>query len=233
LSQGHEPLSPTLYKGTNTTGKRFHEFNIFASSTRTVLNRFREALSPVLDRVGSFFASSGLSPNFWTAISLILAGASGLTYMLSLPYWGFNWYQASLAGSIILLMSGFFDVVDGCVARATKQTSKKGAFLDSVFDKISESLIFIGIAIGALANPILCQVALSLSLLVSYSRAKSESAGIELKGLGIGERAERLLLVGIMGLVPLEGILQFSVLLVCVFAGITLCQRIFFTLNRL
>ena len=64
-------------------------------------------------------------------------------------------------------------MVDGCVARATKQSSKKGAFLDSVFDKISESLIFIGIAIGALANPILCQVALSLSLLVSYTRAKS------------------------------------------------------------
>ncbi len=118
-----------------------------------MLNRFREALSPVLDRVGSFFASSGLSPNFWTAISLILAAASGVTYMLALPYWGVNWYQASLAGSIILLMSGFFDVVDGCVARATKQSSKKGAFLDSVFDKISESLIFIGIAIGALANP--------------------------------------------------------------------------------
>jgi archaetidylinositol phosphate synthase len=198
-----------------------------------VLNRFREALSPILDRVGSFFASSGLRPNFWTAISLILAAASGFTYLLALPYWGFNWYHASLAGSIILLMSGFFDVVDGCVARATKQSSKKGAFLDSVFDKISESLVFIGIAIGALANPILCQVALSLSLLVSYTRAKSETAGIELKGLGIGERAERLLLVGIMGLVPLEGILQYSVILVCVLAGITLCQRIFFTLHRL
>lgn len=198
-----------------------------------MLNKFREALSPVLDRVGSFFASIGLSPNFWTAISLILATASGLTYMLALPYWGVNWYQASLAGSIILLVSGFFDVVDGCVARATKKSSKKGAFLDSVFDKISESLIFIGIAIGALANPILCQVALSLSLLVSYTRAKSESAGIELKGLGIGERAERLLLVGIMGLVPLEGIMEYSVFLVCVFAGITLYQRIFFTVHRL
>lgn len=198
-----------------------------------MLNRFREALSPILDRVGSFFAASGLSPNFWTAVSLSLAAASGLTYMLALPYWGINWYQASLAGSVILLISGFFDVIDGCVARSTKQSSKKGAFLDSVFDKISESLIFIGIAIGALANPVLCQVALSLSLLVSYTRAKSESAGIELKGLGIGERAERLLLVGIMGLVPLEGILQYSVLLVCVFAGLTLCQRIFFTLRRL
>lgn len=198
-----------------------------------MLNRFREALSPALHRVGSFFASSGLSPNFWTAISLIFAAASGLTYMLAVPTWGINWYQASLAGSIILLISGFFDVVDGCVARATKQSSKKGAFLDSVFDKISESLIFIGIAIGGLANPILCQVALSLSLLVSYTRAKSESAGIELKGLGIGERAERLLLVGIMGLVQLDGILQYAVLLVCVFAGITLYQRILFTLRRL
>jgi archaetidylinositol phosphate synthase len=198
-----------------------------------MLNRLRQALSPGLDRIASLLVSTGLSPNVWTALSFVFAALSSIAYMSAMSFWGMNWYHSSLAGSILLLISGFFDIVDGSVARITKQSSKKGAYLDSVFDKISESIIFIGIALGGLASPLLTQIALSLSLLVSYTRAKSESVGIELKGVGLGERAERLLLIGIMGLIPLEGILQFAVLLVCIFAGITLYQRIAFTIRKL
>jgi archaetidylinositol phosphate synthase len=198
-----------------------------------MLNRFRRALGPLLDGIGSFFAKSGISPNFWTVVSLLFAVASGLTYMSPLLATGIGWYYPSLAGSIMLLFSGFFDIVDGSVARTLKQSSKKGAFLDSILDKISESLIFIGIAVGGLASPLFCQVAISLSLMVSYARSRSESMGIELKGVGIGERAERLLSVGFLGLIPLEDSLQYAVLLVCVLAGITLCQRIIFSIRRL
>lgn len=198
-----------------------------------MLNRFRRALGPLLDGIGSFFAKSGISPNFWTLVSLLFAVASGLTYMSPLLAAGIGWYYPSLAGSIMLLISGFFDIVDGSVARTLKQSSKKGAFLDSILDKISESFIFIGITIGGLASPLFCQVAISLSLMVSYARSRSESMGIELKGVGIGERAERLLSVGFLGLIPLEDSLQYAVLLVCVLAGITLCQRIIFSIRRL
>lgn len=198
-----------------------------------MLNRFRRALGPLLDGIGSFFAKSGISPNFWTLVSLLFAVASALTYMSPLLAAGIGWYYPSLAGSIMLLISGFFDLVDGNVARTLKQSSKKGAFLDSILDKISESLIFIGIAVGGLASPLFCQVAISLSLMVSYARSRSESMGIELKGVGIGERAERLLSVGFLGLIPLEDSLQYAVLLVCVLAGITLCQRIIFSIRRL
>lgn len=198
-----------------------------------MLNRFRRALGPLLDGIGSFFAKSGISPNFWTLVSLLFAVASGLTYMSPLLAAGIGWYYPSLAGSIMLLISGFFDIVDGSVARTLKQGSKKGAFLDSILDKISESLIFIGIAVGGLASPLFCQVAISLSLMVSYARSRSESMGIELKGVGVGERAERLLSVGFLGLIPLEDSLQYAVLLVCVLAGITLCQRIIFSIRRL
>ena len=197
-----------------------------------MLNKLRQAMNPGLNRIGCVFASTGMSPGFWTALSLILAAASGLTYM-SAVFLGSNWYLSSMAGSILLLISGFFDIVDGCVARVTKQTSKKGAYLDSVFDKISESIIFIGLAIGGLANPVVSLIALSISLLVSYARAKSEVVGVELKGVGIGERAERLLLIGILGLIPLEGILQVAVILVCILAGITLFQRMYYTVQKL
>lgn len=197
-----------------------------------MLNKLRQAMNPGLNRIGCLFASTGMSPGFWTALSLILAAASGLTYM-SAVFLGSNWYLSSMAGSILLLISGFFDIVDGCVARVTKRTSKKGAYLDSVFDKISESIIFIGLAIGGLANPVVSLIALSISLLVSYARAKSEVVGVELKGVGIGERAERLLLIGILGLVPLEGILQVAVILICILGGITLFQRMYHTVQKL
>jgi archaetidylinositol phosphate synthase len=182
--------------------------------------------------MGSLFASTGMSPTFWTTLSLILAASSGLTYMSAI-YFGSNWYLSSMVGSILLLFSGFFDIVDGCIARVTKQSSKKGAYLDSVFDKVSETIIFIGLAIGGLANPIISQIAISISLLVSYTRAKSEAVGIDLKGIGIGERAERLLLIGILGLIPVEGILQVAVILVCIIAGVTLFQRVSFTIQKL
>jgi archaetidylinositol phosphate synthase len=198
-----------------------------------MLNKFRRALGPLLDVIGSFFAKSGISPNFWTLVSLLFAIASGLTYMSPLLGEEIGWYYPSLAGSILLLISGFFDIVDGNVARTLKQSSKKGAFLDSILDKISESFLFIGIAVGGLASPLFCQVAISLSLMVSYARSRSESMGIELKGIGIGERAERLLSVGFLGLIPLEDSLQYAVLLVCVLAGVTLCQRIIFSIRRL
>jgi archaetidylinositol phosphate synthase len=197
-----------------------------------VLNKLRQAMNPGLNRIGCLFASTGMSPGFWTALSLILAAASGLTYM-SAVFLGSNWYLSSMAGSILLLISGFFDIVDGCVARVTKRTSKKGAYLDSVFDKISESIIFVGLAIGGLASPLVSLIALSISLLVSYARAKSEVVGVELKGVGIGERAERLLLIGILGLVPLEGILQVAVILICILGGITLFQRMYHTVQKL
>jgi archaetidylinositol phosphate synthase len=198
-----------------------------------MLNKFRRALGPLLDGIGSFFAKSGISPNFWTLVSLLFAFASGLTYMSPLLVEEIGWYHPSLAGSILLLISGFFDIVDGNVARTLNQSSKKGAFLDSILDKISESFLFIGIAVGGLASPLFCQVAISLSLMVSYARSRSESMGIELKGIGIGERAERLLSVGFLGLIPLEDSLQYAVLLVCVLAGVTLCQRIIFSIRRL
>lgn len=197
-----------------------------------MLNKLRQAMNPGLNRIGCLFASTGMSPGFWTALSLILAAASGLTYM-SAVFLGSNWYLSSMAGSILLLISGFFDIVDGCVARVTKRTSKKGAYLDSVFDKISESIIFVGLAIGGLASPLVSLIALSISLLVSYARAKSEVVGVELKGVGIGERAERLLLIGILGLVPLEGILQVAVILICILGGITLFQRMYHTVQKL
>jgi archaetidylinositol phosphate synthase len=191
-----------------------------------------------MEKVGSAFASTGLSANFWTGFGLALALAAGISYA-SGSFGVIGKYPASVIGGVLLLLSGFFDMIDGAVARLTKQVSKKGAFLDSSFDKISEVVIFIGIAIGGLANPVWCMVGLGMSLLVSYTRARAESLGVELKGIGIGERAERMLILAIIGFIPFngtaisDGAMGWAIILVSIVAGITLVQRIVATAKKL
>ena len=188
-----------------------------------MLNNLRNSLQPHLEKIGQGFASTGLSPNFWTAVGLAFAFASSIVY-------GLNFEFALIVGGIFLLVSGFFDIVDGQVARATKKTSKKGAFLDSVFDKIAEVAIFLGILIGGFAEPYLVLLAICLSLLVSYSRSRAESLGIKLQGIGIGERAERLLVIAIIGMI---GFMEYAVMIVIIIAAITLIQRIVVTAKQL
>jgi archaetidylinositol phosphate synthase len=133
----------------------------------------------------------------------------------------------------MLLISGFFDIVDGSVARVSKRSTSRGAFLDSNFDKISEALIFIGIAIGGLSSPILAMIALSTSILVSYLRARAESLGIELKGVGIGERAERLLILSICGFIPISGSIQWGIIIIIILSSFSFIQRFWFVLKRI
>ena len=202
-----------------------------------MLNKLRDSLQPTMQKLGSGFASTGLSANFWTAVGLALAFVAAGLYASTI--FGVHGGIAAIAGGLLLLVSGFFDVVDGAVARVTKQASKKGAFLDSTFDKIAEVAIFAGIAVGGLANPVLVMVALGLSLLVSYTRARAESLGVELKGIGIGERAERMLILAIIGMIPFMpeisfgGQMNWAVIIVSLVAGITLIQRIVVTASKL
>lgn len=188
-----------------------------------MLNNLRHWLQPYLEKIGSGFAATGLPPNFWTGVGIAFAFASAIAYGLNIEF-------ALIIGGVLLLVSGFFDIVDGQVARVTNKTSKKGAFLDSIFDKIAEVLIFFGILIGGFAEPHLVLLAITLSLLVSYTRARAESLGIKLQGIGIGERAERLLVIAIIGMI---GFMEYAIVIVIVIAGITLIQRILATTKQL
>ena len=188
-----------------------------------MLNNLREVLRPTLEKIGKGFASTGLSPNFWTVVGLVFAIASALIYGLGIEY-------GLIIGGVLLLISGFFDMVDGQVARITGKTTQKGGYLDSMFDKIAETVIFLGILIGGYAEPYLVLLAITLSLLVSYARAKSDSLNIKLQGVGIGERAERLLVIAIIGII---GFMEFAVLIVVIIAAITLVQRMVFTAKNI
>jgi len=83
-----------------------------------VLNNLRETLAPTLEKIGKGFASTGLSPNFWTCVGLVFALISAVVYGLGIEF-------GLIIGGILLLVSGFFDIVDGQVAKVTGKTSKK------------------------------------------------------------------------------------------------------------
>ena len=199
-----------------------------------MLNRFREKLIPITTLIGNNFGSLGLSPTFWSMIGFAFAILSSIFFGLTnfLNQQGTE-FPSQIFASILLLISGFFDIVDGSVARVMKKSTTKGAFLDSNFDKISEALIFIGIAIGGLSNPILAMIALSISILVSYLRARAESLGIELKGVGIGERAERLLILSICGFIPISESIQWGVIIIILISGFSFLQRFRYVLRRI
>lgn len=208
--------------------------NYYSNSTTSyysnLLNKIRELLNPTLEKIGTVFATTGVSPNGWSCLSLCVSVLAGVTYSTA-SFTG--WFYLPLMGSLLLLIGGFFDIVDGSVARVTRHSSQKGAFLDSTGDRISESVIFIGIAIGALAEPILCMVALALSFLVSYVRAKAESLGVELSGLGVGERAERLLILAIVSLAPIANAMEWAIIIVSLVAGCTVVHRVVITSKKL
>jgi len=195
-----------------------------------MLNNLRDSLKPTLEKLGRGFAKTGLPPNFWTSLGLVFAFFSAIVYGLNLEF-------ALIIGGIFLFVSGFFDIVDGQVARVTQKISKKGGFFDSIFDKVAEVAIFLGILVGGYAEPYLVFLAITLSLLVSYVRSRAESLGVNLQGVGIGERAERLLVIAILGIVggiiAEKDFMEFAVIIVIIISAITFIQRIIVTAKNL
>jgi len=186
-------------------------------------NNSREEIPTALEKIGKGFASTGLSPNVWTCVGLAFALIASIVYGMGIEF-------GLIIGGILLLVSGFFDIVDGQVAKVTGKTSKKGSYFDSMFDKIAEVAVFFGILVGGYAEPYLVLLAITMSLLVSYARAKSDALNIKLQGVGIGERAERLLVIAIIGII---GFMEYAVIIVVVIAGITLIQRMTVTAKNI
>lgn len=138
--------------------------------------------------VGRFSVRTRLAPEVFNAVGLALGLASG---------WAFAAGLLPLGGALLLL-SGITDAFDGLVARARNVVSTYGAFLDSTLDRFTEVFVFAGLAVWYREPlPVLVVSAgLGGSMLVSYTRARGESLGV-LCNLGVMQRAERLLLLGL------------------------------------
>ena len=176
----------------------------------------------MIDRIGSTFAKTGISPTGWSVVGLLFAALSGIAFS---SLWS-NW----IWGGILLLVSGFFDIVDGSVARVTETISKRGAFLDSNFDRIAEIMVYGGLISGAIGEPLVVFAALASSIMVSYVRAKGESLNVNVSGIGIGERAERIIILAISSIL---GFPYYGVILIVVLASLTFIQRFIYTIKKL
>jgi phosphatidylglycerophosphate synthase len=142
------------------------------------------------------FGRLGLSPN---ALTVIGFGISIVAAILAAE-------QRWIAAGLLVIVGGAFDLFDGALARATNRVSRLGAFLDSVFDRAGEAVLYVGIALGSLAagftaGAVLAATAMAASFMVSYTRAKSESLGFTpgtgMANVGVAPREVRLLILTI------------------------------------
>jgi len=129
-----------------------------------------------------------------------------------------------------LVVSGVFDVLDGAVARVTNRVSKSGSFNDSTLDRLAELSVYAGIIYGNYTSPLIVLLALGFSLLVSYTRAKGDSLGVSLSGIGIGERAERLIVLIVFSIF---GYVWVGIAIVLILALVTFIQRYVAILRKL
>jgi CDP-diacylglycerol--glycerol-3-phosphate 3-phosphatidyltransferase len=184
---------------------------------------FYAMVNPLVERL----IRAGVRPNTITTVGTGLVLVSAVVYATG---------HVRLGGALLLL-SGIADTLDGQVARGGAMVTRFGAFYDSTLDRVGDGATFIGIGAFLLTAPdvayrvpaaILCMVAILASVLVSYARARAEGLGLDCK-VGIAQRAERILGLGIASLVfgagPRALLLEAMVALLAIASIITVVQR--------
>jgi archaetidylinositol phosphate synthase len=170
-------------------------------------------------------AGAGVTPNHITALGALVAC---LTAWL---YWTWDGDRLRLvAAAATLLLSGLLDAVDGVLARHTGNASRFGGFFDSVADRYSDALAFSGLIMGGLCDAWVGLAALLGSLMVSYCRSRAEAEGVVMSGVGLAERAERMLLLAALSLASYWWLpaLNYGVMVLAVLANFTVLQRILY-----
>jgi len=182
-----------------------------------MLNRIKEKLGEPLNRSARLLHRVGFTPTTTTLLGLLCAVVSGAGYYTSKYY-----SEMIYVALIFLILSGFFDAVDGAIARLFSGATRFGGVLDSVSDRIEEIIILIGIVAGGLASGPIGLFALAGSLMVSYARARVESEGGNMSGVGLAERPERLIVLACATAVQFVDI---GVLVIAAISWVTVAQR--------
>lgn len=161
-----------------------------------VFEKYRQSLKDALDiyfinPILFLFIKLKLTPNLITLIGFGICVIA--TYYISIG--------SFILGGLLILMSGIMDIFDGAMARKMNLITDKGAFLDSTFDRLSESIILIGLIYffsqeNELNAVMLASVSLVFSLLISYLRARLEGLGYNSKS-GFFTRPERVLVISL------------------------------------
>jgi archaetidylinositol phosphate synthase len=189
-----------------------------------MLTKIKEKVQKMLATEAKAAHKIGLTPNTTSAIGIALAFLSALAYA--------EWQNRPaylLIATVLLLLSGFCDALDGILAKLYQQTTTFGGFLDSLLDRYADAIVYVGIIV---ATPPLCDAIWGLatltgSLLVSYSRAKAEAAGIKMESIGIAERPERIIILSIASITAICWLqaLNIGIILLAILSNLTVLQR--------
>ena len=179
---------------------------------------YKETFRQLIRPLARVLSSIRVRPDTLTIAGWVLSVCAATLFALG---------YTKTAGAV-MLFAGLFDALDGAVARESNLMSSFGAFLDSTLDRLSESAIFVGIVFFYASSSmpyeaLLAGVAMTFSLITSYTRARAEGLGFECE-VGLLERAGRVV---ILSLFSLTGFLIAGVGLVAVGALVTTAQRIF------
>lgn len=169
-------------------------------------------------RVGRSLHRSGVSPNALTVTGFLLSAF--VAWVLS----GGNY----LAGGLLILFAGSFDMLDGAVARAGNRVSVFGGFLDSTLDRYSEAVLLLGLLVHFLrvgndTAVVLTYITIIGSLMISYTRARSEAAGLKNES-GLLARPERVVLLGVLLVL---GAPVVALWILAVLSNFTAAQRVY------
>lgn len=143
-----------------------------------------------------------VNPNTISWIGLILAFLSGL-----LLYYSYQYHWFLLLGALLVIVSGYFDALDGKVAKLSGKASKKGDYLDHVFDRYADIFMIGGVAVSAWCNPYLGILALVGVLLTSYMGTQAQAIGAPRLYSGLLGRADRVVLSTLFPIIQLIMIL--------------------------
>jgi len=180
--------------------------------------QFEKAVAAAVKPLGRL----GVTPNQVTALGLIVAIVSAWLYA---DWDGDRLYL--VYGALTILLSGLLDAMDGVLARGTGGASRFGGFLDSVADRYSDALVISGITIGGLCSVPAGLLALTGSLMVSYTRSRAEAEGVGMAGVGFFERAERMIFLAACSFASYWRLdaLDYGVMALAVLANLTVAQR--------
>ena len=153
-----------------------------------VLDTQRDNVDPLLTRIARHFTF--IHPNVLSFLSLVFAIVAAMFFFFSTPG---NYFL--ILASIFVFANGFFDAIDGKVAKLTKTASKKGDFIDHAIDRYADVFIVGGLALSMWCDPIIGFFAIVGMLLTSYMGTQAQAIGHKREYSGLLGRADRLVLL--------------------------------------
>jgi CDP-diacylglycerol--glycerol-3-phosphate 3-phosphatidyltransferase len=159
-------------------------------------NDSRDRVKGAFEPIALAMGRAGLTPDALTLIGFGITVVGAI--LLSQQLW--------LVGGLVVFLGGAFDMLDGTLARATGKVSNLGAFMDSVFDRWGEVIVYVGIVAGCVGadfamGAVLAAAAMGSAFMVSYARSKSEglgfTAGTGMAAIGIMTREVRLIVLAL------------------------------------